>query len=249
MQTPDTIPTLMGKGHDDIIAEVLAHMDEPVLNMYRLSQAFHIRVTFKIPITLQINQHRVKQDVKEYIFKIPFFISSQQICYRFQKNGRKGQYLPISDIESYEPVIIKADQFESYKQFKRKFDLFFIEESQILSLWNSKSAQHGERYKPSDFKSINKAGKHALNMFLINFKGINSTDKSAYFKRTIEEKDYYVLSGYCHGTGNSSSSRDIRISHQYGSPQVGYSSEYLGTGNGTYGILVSRNKYLWMEND
>lgn len=248
METPNNIPLLMGKGHDNIVRDVLAHPDEPVTNIYRLSQAFHLHIVFNQPVPIYLNLHKIIM-VKEHTFKNPFFIVNQSVCYPFKKDGRKGQYLPVSKIDYYEPIPNSTDQFNCYEDFKKMFDPFFIEESQILSLWNSTSAQHGEKYKPSDFKKLSSNAKSALRMFLINFKGINNTNKSSYTKRIIGEKVYYVLSGNYYGSGNSSSSRDTRISHQFGMSCVGYTSEVSGGGPNTNGIIVSRSKYLWMEND
>jgi len=244
MKTPDNIPLLMGKGHDNIVRDVLANPEQPVMNIYRLSQAFHIKVIFKEPITLQLNRRKVKQNVKEHIFKNPFFIRHQYVWYPYKKNGNNGEILPVSKIESYEPIPNSIDQFDCYEQFRDMFDPFFIEEDLIRSLWDSNSAQHGERYKPSDFKSLSSNARSALRMFLINFKGINKTDKDIFTKRVIGGKDYYTLSGSYYGLN-----KDIRISHQFGTSCVGYKSEVSGGGSNTNGIIATKSKYLWTEND
>jgi len=248
MENPNNIPLLMGKGHDNIVRDVLAHPDQPGMNIIRLSKAFHIHIVFTEPVPIHLNGHKTIT-VKEHTFKAPFFMSGNSICYLFKKDGRKIQYLPTGYIDYYEPIPSSVDQFNCYEDFKKMFDPFFIEESQILSLWNSTSAQHGEKYKPSDFKKLSSNAKSALRMFLINFKGINNTDKSSYTKRVISKKVYYALSGNYYGSGNSSSSRDTCISHQFGMSCVGYTSEVYGGGPNTNGIIVSRSKYLWMEND
>jgi hypothetical protein len=248
METPNNISLLIGKGHDNIVRDVLEHLDQPEMNIIRLSKAFHIHIVFTQPVSIRLNRHKTIT-VKEHTFKAPFFMSGSSICYLLRKGGRKYYYLPVSNIDYYEPIPSSADQFNCYEDFKKMFDPFFIEESQILSLWNSTSAQHGEKYKPSDFKKLNKSARSALRMFLINFKGIDNTDKSFYTKRIIGNKEYYNLSGNYYGSGNSNSSRDTRISHQFGMSWVGYTSEVFGGGPNTNGIIASKSKYLWTEND
>jgi hypothetical protein len=168
-----------------------------------------------------------------------------------KSDSHRGYILPQAQIESYEPVLSTLDLFESYEQFKSKFDTFFITEELIKKLWEGTSAQHGEKYKPSDFKSIGPSGKEALRQLLLGFKGVTSTDTFGYRESTSVDGHihYRVRDGFCQGSGGSSSSRDVSVSHTLGKNLVHYSSERHGTGNGTYGLIANKNTYLWLEND
>lgn len=249
IQTPNNISSLLGKGFDHTVNTVLENPDQHPDNLVRLSNVFNIKMTFTHPVTIRLGSKKQIENVVQYIFKGKFFIRNKTLYYVNKKDGRTGCSFPTSSILSYEVDMSSIDHFENYEQFKRNFDLFFITEDEIQNLWNSTSAQHGGKYKPSDFKALSSHAKFALKTFLYRFKGINSTDKSEYTKHTIDHKDYYVISAASYGTGNSNFSRDIRISHQYGFPRVFFSSEFHGCANGTYGIIANKNKYLWTEND
>lgn len=250
MQLPNNIPLLMGMGHDDTIAKILSEPDNHMKNIVRLSTICKVKVTFHCSQSFQMSRRKRINNVTSYVFP-QFFSIDDKLYYMKRRGGRSGYQISMSNIRSYEPVISSAQKFNNFEDFKKQFDLHFITEEYIRTLWEETSSQHGEKYKPSDFKSISRSGKEALSMFLRRFKGIHNTDNTSYSKKNIggNSPDYWTARGYHYGTGGSRTSRDITISHRLGSPVVYYASEYHGTCNGTYGILVSRSKYLWIEND
>ena len=237
MQLPNNIPLLMGMGHDDTIKTIFSEPDNHMNNIVRLSTICRIKITFHCSQSFPISRRKRVNNVTSHVFP-QFFSIDGKLFYMFKRGGRSGYQISMDNIRSYEPVISSAKKFETFEDFKKQFDLYFITEDYIRTLWEGTSSQHGEKYQPSDFKTISRSGKEALSLFLHRFKGI-----------TFDGNEYWKASGYYDGSGRSSTSRDISISHRMGSPIVNYASEYHGTGNGTYGILVSRSKYLWIEND
>lgn len=248
MQIPDMIPTMLGQGMDDTVKMILSEPDNHLQNIIRLSKVCKVKIKLNRPFTVYANRRHAIKDVTEYTFN-GFFQHGNDLCYLFKGNGRRGQYLPLSLIESYEPVLSTANTFNSLEDFKKKFDTFFISNELIEQLYNEKSAQTGARYRPSDFRPVSTAGKEALSCFLRNFKGVDNTDQSDYREnKGVSGNTYYTCEGSYYGRGGSTS-RDIRISHQFGFNRVSYSSEYHGCGNGRYGILATRSTYLWLEDD
>lgn len=252
MVLPKTIPLLLGCGHDETVSLMLSNPEDHMKNIKRLSEICKVKIKFAQPVTIYPNHRRAIKDVTEYVFS-DFFLKGDSICYLYKKDGRHGQYLPMQHVESYEPVRTTIDEFNSYEEFKKKFDLFFITEELIKELWESTSAQHGERYKPSDFKPISKFGREALRMFLRNFKGVNSTDTTGYMERSSivrDEPTYHILYGTYHGRNSDCHfSRDIDVSHQLGLNRVHYSSERTGGGQERNGLIATRSTYLWLEDD
>jgi hypothetical protein len=239
---------MLGQGNDETIKMILTEPDNHLQNIIRLSKVCKVKIKFNRPFTVYANRRHAIKDVTDYIFN-GFFQLGNDLCYLFKGNGRQGQYLPLSIIESYEPVLTSVNTFTSLEQFKKKFDTFFITNELIEKLYSEKSAQTGDKYKPSDFKPISTAGKEALRVFLRRFKGVDDTDKTGYTEwKDTEGKPYYVCDGSYYGRGGGTS-RDIRISHQFGFNRVSYSSEFHGCGNGRYGILATRSTYLWLEDD
>lgn len=250
MQLPTILPTLLNKGFDETISLMLQEPDNHFENMVRLSKICKVKLTFNCPTVIYTGR-RKSVTTTEHIFNGFFLSSGGNFCYTMKSTDRRGYILPQAHIESYEPVIKTVDAFDNYEQFRKKFDTQFITEEAIKKLWDSTSAQHGGKYLPSDFKSIGPAGKEALYMFLRGFKGVTSTDSSTYDERTSVDGTYkyFNRSNCSYGSGGSHTSRDIRISHTLGNNCVSYSSEYSGTGNGTYGLLATKSTYLWLEND
>lgn len=250
MVLPKTLPTLLNQGNDDTVKLMLSNPDDHLQNIVRLSKICRVKLTFNQPTNIILNRRKSLRDVTEHTFP-GFFSKGENLYYFMKRDGRSGYMLPLNLIKSYEPVGSTIDAFNSYEEFKKKFDLYFITEEMIKSLWDSTSAQHGGKYVPSDFKPISKAGKEALRLFLNKFKGINSTDTSTYSERNNINGNgtYHICYGNYYGNGGSSTSRDIKISHQMGFNLVHYSSEYHGCGNGRYGILATRSTYLWTEDD
>lgn len=247
MILPNTIPLLLGKGYDETIKAVLADPDNHIMNIMRISKVCRVKVTFNNPQTIWVSRRKRFDNVSEHTFP-EFFVKGDTLYYMFKRGGCTGLPLSLKHIKAYEPVIESLDEFKTYEDFKKMFDLQFITEDQIKNLWNSTSAQHGGKYKPSDFKPVSSSARQALQWFLAGFKGVNNTDPSTYTEYTFEGSTYRTLTGTYYGRGGNNS-RDIRISHRLGSPQVGYSSEYQGCGNGRYGILATKSTYLWLEDD
>lgn len=170
-------------------------------------------------------------------------------------NSRKYFYSDdMCDAEKIEIVKnVKADKnndFSSYEEFKKQFDLRFISEEQIKKLYAENSCQTGQRYKRSDFKTVSAKGRRVVKNFLRKFKNINEPTE---FYRDGNIKDYNtpykILSEKEYAFGNRGNARDISISHQTNIPMVFYSSEFAGCGNGSYYILVKSNKILHLEDD
>jgi hypothetical protein len=248
MKVPDTLPMMLNQGNDETISLILSEPDNHLQNMIRLSKICKVKVKFTRPFTVYANRRHVIKDVTEYTFN-GFFQQGNDLCYLFKSGGRHGQYLPLSIVSSYEPVLSTTNVFNSLEQFKKKFDTFFITEELIEQLYNEKSSQTGARYTPSDFKPISAAGKEALRLFLRDFKGVNNTNQSDYpMSKGVSGEAYYSINGCYYGRGGGKS-RDIRVGHQFGFNRVFYSSEYHGCGNGRYGIVVNKSTYLWLEDD
>lgn len=205
----------------------------------------------EVSVSVSRSCHRSKT-ATEHVFS-RFFASKNgvssttQLCYLPTRKGRTGYLFPSLDtVIKYEPVIEtprEDREFDSYEQFKARFDLFFITEGEIQRLWNGKSSQHGGKYRPSDFHRIGPKGKQALSNFLRFFKGINSTDHTGY--RTVEDRQYLQekYRSY-HQFG-----RDISIEHNAKNEFIFYSSEYHNCGNGRYGLLANKKCFLWLEDD
>jgi len=250
MVLPNTIPLLLGCGYDETVSLMLSNPDEHGMNIVRLSKICRVKITFTQPISFYLTSRKRLENVTEYIFP-DFFYQGDVLYFKVKRGGRSGLPIPLDRIKSYDPVIESVDSFNSYEEFKKKFDLFFITEELIKQLYEEKSCQTGARYRPSDFRPISRAGKEALRIFLPRFKGVNNTDNTTYseYKCADGNGTYYTCDGYYYGNGGSSTSRDIRVSHQMGFNRVHYSSEYHGCGNGRYGIIATRSTYLWLEDD
>lgn len=250
MVLPSTLPTLLNQGNDETLKLMFSNPDDHLQNITRLSKICRVKITFNQPTDIVVNRRKVLRGITEHTFP-GFFCKGDTLYYFMKRDGRSGYPLPLSRIKAYEPVGSTVDAFSSYEEFKKKFDLFFISEELIKELWESTSAQHGGKYVPSDFKPISKAGKEALRLFLTRFKGINNTDTSTYSERNNINGNgtYHICDGNYYGSGGSSTSRDIKISHQMGFNRVFYSSEYHRCGNGRYGIIATKSTYLWLEDD
>jgi hypothetical protein len=174
------------------------------------------------------------------------------LLYKTTRNAHHGYHFPnLESVIKYEPVLQPEtkDEFSSLAEFASRFDRRFITESEIQKLWAGYSAQHGGKYKPSDFHRIGPEGKKVLNSFLQLFADVNTEGKCYQVRHLVvgakEQRrslDSYHLSHHRLG-------RDIRISHTMGIGHVSYSSEYHGCGNGRYGLLANKNEFLWLEDD
>jgi hypothetical protein len=220
-----------------------------------LSLYWKVRVWFTRPVTIRVSSRREKQ-VDECV--IPrFFIGqqSQWLCYTVSRRHVRGYQFPaIEKIVKYEPVFdeVSDDAFKSYEEFREKFDLYFITEAQIQSLWNEKSAQHGGQYRKSDFHRIGSKGLRCLERFLGFYRGIsngNGAGRPGYLEKKPDPpyQGYHILS--MHAESHHHLGRHITISHQTNIDHVYYASEYDGCANGRYGLLANRREFLWLEDD
>lgn len=266
--TPDNILLLVGQvdgSRASVVEAILKGRTDLRTNLLELGYHWDVKVWFKEPVEIYRIPRWVKKKEEDgrvsmtktrsagssttHIFH-GFFTSGTTphglLCYKFKRTGRHGAHFPgLELVTKYEPII-NMDKFTSYEQFKAKFDLNFITEDYIQTLWNGTSSQHGGKYKPSDFRSIGPVGKRLLKQFLVTFKGVTSKDQSGYQDRN----NYWTLSEKRYSSSPSQNvGRDVSISHTLGLPKVFYSSEYPGCGNGRYGLLVNKNEYLWLEDD
>jgi hypothetical protein len=235
-----------------------------------LGRHWKLKIWFKVPVKVNTTRHWIPGENPGtrfyktanvgsiHVFSGLFSASTYPICYTVREGGRNGYIFPdkskdLNLITKYE-VMLKTEpqEFESYEKFKAKFDPQFITDTALKDLWNTNSAQHGGQYAPSDFKALSRDAKIALTNFLRNFKGVTNTDTTAYTKSGCDEKEYYSLT-----SREYNSKRDITISHgiiksgDVITPRdtVSYSSEFKGTGNGRYGLIVNKNTYLHLEDD
>lgn len=255
------LPILIGTDEnlDKVIDKALRN---PTDNNTLIDLSRHFRIRIKFNKSVEIQAQRRYTKIKENdttIFRrnpnpvgdthtfIKLFDYAGRLAYSLKRNSRHGYELPYgAEILEYEPVIDMGKPtklFQSYEEFKKKFDPSFITEAEIQRLWNTPSGQTGQQYNRHDFKGLGTRGREVLKQFLQNFKGITSTDPTGY--TTSHGKLY--LSAYYNSRHNSG--RDIKISHMLGHGYVWYSSEFHGCGNGTYGLLANRSEYLWLEND
>ena len=271
---PRNLPLLLSDPRPNAVADAtrvlkggLTHRD----NILALSRHWKIQVWFSQPVTVAIQPHWVvtergvegritkthitSKTEDNHVFKGFFRNSALEgapIYYKKSICGRHGH--DFEDLEDkilrYEPVILKdtaayKDDFESYEQFKAKFDPLFITENYIKALWNGTSGQHGGKYRKSDFHFIGEVGRKVLKRFMRNFKGVSATDFPGYLMKTSEGKEYLTER---HRTSRHPG-RDITIEHRAGMERVSYASEFMNCGNGRYGLVANKNNFLWLEDD
>ena len=172
------------------------------------------------------------------------------LCYLRSRRHRKGYSFPASltKVVAYEVVLKnRKDEFKSFEQFKAKFDPKFILDDLVKDLWNSKSGQHGGKYRPSDFRRLGPVGRDLVRQLYANgFTDIrNVTYEDGKVRNSSNGARLYVRHYSYGGKGNFG--RDITIEAMAG--RIGYSSEYPGCGNGRYGLLVTERTFLWLEDD
>ena len=245
---PENLPLLMGlPGMGEVIEKIMRGEGSLEDHLVWLSQpGFRIRVWFSSPVQIRVNGYRTKM-VTEHTFAGFFKGQIHGLCYMIKEHARSGYKMgdQVKFITRYEPVL-KHNEFKSFEQFRAKFDTRFITESEIQTLWDGTSPQHGGKYRPNDFRKLSRTGLRLMERFLEHFKGV---DKVSPFY--IDKGDYKILNEHYTSSGrpNSVFGRDISISHQTNLSFVSYSSEYPGCGNGRYGILANKKEYLHIEDD
>lgn len=260
---PDNIGLLIGHTTPDqtkSIGKIFEGHGTLQDNLLELGYHWDIKVWFKEPVEIHRIQRwkrRTDEQGRQYMTRGDyyqkgtvhvfhgFYNNYGVLYYKFKRNGRHGYPFPNVDlIEKYEIVIGPSkDKFDSFEQFRNKFDLYFITEAEILKLWNSTSSQTGKKYCPRDFRNLSPAGKEALKSFLKVFKGINSTDITGY----DEDQGKYHICKYHFATWRTG--RDISISHTIGTGYVCYASQFHGYSNGQYGLIANKNQFLHLEYD
>lgn len=242
---PETLPTLVGL--DDRRAAAVEHVLKgcPVPEaLNALGTFWPIKVWFKEPVPIQLNRRHARP-VTEHVFR-KFFFSKDLLCYSPSTRGRHGFPFPDDKMVRYEPVVI-SNSFKSYEQFKARFNLRFISESEIKKLFNETSAQTGEKYRPTDFKPLGPSAKLTMERFLKRFKSVDDTEGADYGTYGVQElRVPYLQENH---KSNGPGGRDIEIAHRLGQPLVHYSSEYPGCGNGDYGLIATERTFLYLEKD
>jgi len=254
---PTLLPLLLNEEHPQlkqIIGDMLKGSYALEDALIDLSLFYKIRVWFKQTVFLRDSKGEYR-GVVDYTFPRFFKVMNDSIAYAPKRNMRKGYTVPIhflERIEKFEPVIPAQapDTFKNYNQFKNKFDLRFISEDLIKELWEGTSSQHGEKYKPSDFKRIH--NKDVMFNFLRRgFTDIHNTEGVGYREIDKSTGDEKIIYKSLTETRYASQypERNFTISHAIGRDRVHYSSEYYNSLNGMYGIVATEKTYLHLEND
>jgi hypothetical protein len=258
---PKTLPLFLNDPRPEALAvidRILKGQTDLAKNLVELGRYWRVRVWFSQSVTLNIRA-RWKRDptnptsftknrvrtVTDWIFGGFFTGSTYGLCYSC--GNRRGYPFDCLDkVIRYEPVARTSNEFESYEQFKAKFDPLFITEAEIVSLWNSKSGQHGGKYRKSDFRQMGPQGLRVMKDFLVFFKGVNEGGENTPGYSKYDETHYTLDKRY---TTYHHFGRDIHISHQTNIPRVFYASEYCGCSNGRYGLVANKREFLWLEDD
>ena len=206
------------------------------------------RFVYSCPVTMHTSRYRSKTDSVHVVGKI--FKSADYYCYAPNSNSRRGWEIETDTLVSITVIPRKADVFNSLEEFAKRFDKRFITDEGIKSLWESKSGQHGGQYRPSDFRQVSKVMKNKVKNFVEIVKDIRALKdatnpppkfvKNEYSKKFSYDEYYY---------SNHHAGRDITIYYTLGSKYISYSSEFHRCGNGSYGILATKNTWLHLEDD
>ena len=248
----NNIPTMLGisKDADHAIAAALKSDTSLEDAVTRLSWHFKIRIRFDHP--LQLRKLKGFKTNSTHTFSRFFVSENGHLCYAPTSRGKWGHRLPLAQLGvEYLELLRNNHEFKSYDEFKARFDPRFIKEVGIQSLWNSKSSQHGGQYNRGDFKKLGKQGKRLMKRFLQNFTNIDTVPSTARERSGLfQQSNSTPIKVYSekHHTDHRLG-RDISISYQSNSPYLYYSSEYMGCGNGDYGLIVNESTYLYLERD
>ena len=243
MLPPNNLPTMLGISNhiDNAIADALSgklSLDE---TLARLSNWFLVKAWFSEPIKVL----RKTSDV--HVFKSFFISEKNRLCYGYRRHPRTGRPFYDAHLITKLEFIDEEHEFNSYEEFKKKFDTRFIKEDQILHLWNGTSSQHGKKFNKKDFRKISKRGKEVMDRFLKHFTNINEHNEHYHKSDLYKNEEVFILKARHESWTNSG--RDISISHQTNAPHIFYSSEYRGCLNGRYGLVANKNEFLHLEDD
>jgi len=236
-------------------------------NLVNLSRYWKVRVWFANPVQIRTGRRYGQTKYKqEHVFS-RFFLSNPypeqltndhaQLCYALSRGHKSGYHFgdQINLIVKYEPVLdigdggAESDHFTSYEQFKKKFDLFFITEAEVKKLWDGTSGQHGGKYLKSDFRRLGRQGKWVMKQFLRFFKGISNGGNIPGYRLETDGQYFITRADYTSMSNRQSFGRDIHMTHQTNLGWVYYASEFVGCGNGRYGLIANKHEFLWLEDD
>lgn len=252
---PDNIAPFVAEkdpGKLDAVKAALVNQSDLVGNLERLGSHWRIKVQFSEPVRIRINRRKfVERTVHTFA---GFFRGRRDGSFAYAT--RRGKYGSLHGYAAYGIIdkvvrysLVEPKKVQGFRggrdQFARRFDRRFITEAAIDNLWTKKSSQHGGEYRPSDFRPVGPKGVRVVHNFIEKFAGIDAPPNE-YYREGFEGK-VHTLDVY--ENANGPSGRDIRICHRVGVPYVWYSSEYPGSGNGRYGLLVNEKTYLWLEDD
>jgi len=257
---PDNIGAALdfkSEGHKNAVLGCIEHPGDLEGNLARLGAFHRIKMRFSEPVLVNRSRRRAGKESKEHTFFAMFKGSnSGELCYathRGQNGTLSGFHFRPGDLRKvvgYELADVRgrsgrAREFASFEQFRRRFDPRFATRDEIQRLWDSKSPQHGGRYRPSDFRRLHKKGLLTVEHFMRFFNGVQATEPSPGYSLDNNGRRYLSV----HENAWSNQGRDITVSHRLGLGYVWYSSEYPGCGNGRYGLLVSPKVFLHTEDD
>jgi len=247
------------------VTNILQGKEENLENiLVTLGRYWKIKVWFDHPIAFPTRSRMVKLDDNTrvhkhtettdcYTFNSFFKSSSAGACYSISR--RRGYpFRPYLDrVVRYEPLLRRPErkEFQSYEEFKARFDPLFISEEELQGLWNGTSAQHGGKYNKTDFHRFGPEGLYQMKLFLRNFKGVGTGGEGCpgYYRSRFFEEPIYVLSEQHHSLGKGTFGRDIRISHQTNLSVVHYTSEHAGGGRERSGLVANAKEFLWLADD
>lgn len=224
-------------GRDGVMA-TLATMEQLSRNAGRPLSGYIVE--YSRPQTFRVGK-TAYQDITRLRFR-SFRIDQGRILVAFRRRHRYRYALPRPDlIVRVLPAKPSAeDRFDSFEAFARRFDRRFVTEAELQSLWISTSGQHGHRYRPSDFRRLGPKGRQAVAQFLKHFVGLDTPgpahDPTGVLRIAIHSRSEHA-------------GRDISIHHKVGAGFITYASEFPGSGNGSYFLLVSENTVLHLEDD
>ena len=248
----------MSESQTAVVERILKGQADLRTNLADLNHYWKVRVWFDKPVEIRTGRRYGQVKMKqEHVFSRFFISSHNQLCYALSRSHRSGYYLgdQINHIVKYEPVLdphdggAESDEFKSYEQFKKKFDLFFITEEEIQKLWDGTSGQHGGKYRKSDFRRLGRQGKWVMEQFLRFFKGISNGGDLPGYRLETDGKYFITRADYTSTSTNMNIGRDIHMTHQTNLGWVYFASEYPGCGNGRYGLIANKHEFLWLEDD
>jgi hypothetical protein len=209
-----------------------------------------LRLKFSEPVPSIFTQFLRGEDVTE-ITVDHFFVNNitdaPMIYATNRSNARYGRRFTSNYIEkllSVEPVHRMNQAIVTYEKFLKYFDLKYIAEEKVMSLWNDRGTR---TWRKKDFKPMGSTAKRTFTEFNERFKGI--TDIASELSGAYCNNGYGNKELRRHHSGYGNRSRDITVSHQQGTGYVYYASEFRGCGNGSYGFVARKNVWLHIEDD